>query len=373
MRSVVLMCAALLAACDTISRDAAMLDSARVIPDSATGTVALDTGAVHYGATGRDSAAGQILVDTSAVTVFPARPRVGGVIVALLAGDSTMTARCTWKASVIPCHHTTNGVRAFIPIPAGDSAGTFALTIDAPGARVTRQVTVDDHDFGRELILLSDSIYALVRRRADIARDARAVRQVLSAVSREPRWTGRWREPAREREKTSPYGIARFYARASDSSRSIPLGPSIRAPGGFGADTLRDIDLPGWRHAGVDIARFSGSIVSSPAGGLVADVGQYALMGRTVLIDHGLGVFTAFFHLDTALVRRGDLVDAGEQIGRVGKTGLATGPHLHYGVYVNGRDVDPALWHDAIAWMQGNQSVARGRDTTRAAKGARDK
>ena len=371
MRSPVLMCAALLAACDTISRDTAMLDSGKLIADSAAGAVALDTGAAHYGA---DSTRRQVLVDTAAVTVFPDKPRVGGVIVATLAGDSTMAARCTWKGATIPCHHTPNGVRVFVPLSAGDSAGTFPLTIDAPNARITRQVTVDDHDFGRELILLSDTLHALVRRRADIARDARSVRQVLSGISREQRWTGRWREPTREREKTSPYGLERFYARAADSSRSISLGSSMRAPGGFGSDTLRsDIDLPGWRHAGVDIARFRGSVVAAPASGLVADVGQYTLMGRSVFIDHGLGVYTAFFHLDTTLVRRGDLVQAGQQVGRVGSTGLSTGPHLHYGIYINGRDVDPALWHDAVAWMQANQSVARGRDTTRAKGTTRDK
>jgi murein DD-endopeptidase MepM/ murein hydrolase activator NlpD len=253
----------------------------------------------------------------------------------------------------------------FVPLSAGDSTGTFALTIESSGVRITREVTVDDHDFGRELILLSDSLHALVRRRGEIARDARSVRQVLSATSREQRWTGRWREPAREREKTSPYGIERFYARASDSSRSIPLGSGMRAFGGFGSDSARsDMDLPGWRHTGVDIARFRGSVVSAPAGGVIADVGQYTLMGRTVIIDHGQGVFSAYFHLDSTLVRRGDLVDAGEQVGRVGSTGLATGPHLHYGIYINGRDVDPALWHDAVAWIESNRTVASGRNST---------
>jgi len=362
MRSIVLMCAVMLAACDTISRDADLLDSTKAIADTATGSVSLDTGATHFGVAGRDSlSAGSVLVDSGAVTLFPERPRVGGVLVAMLAGDSASVARCTWKRNAVPCHQTPNGVRVFVPLSAGDSAGTFALTIESPSARITREVTVDDHDFGRELMLLSDSLHALVRRRGEIARDARSVRQVLSSVSGEQRWAGRWREPAREREKSSPYGIERFYGRASDSSRSIPLGSGMRAPGAFGADSTRsDIDLPGWRHAGVDIARFRGSVVAAPAGGVVADVGQYTLMGRSVFIDHGLGVFSAFFHLDTVLVRRGDVLDAGEQIARVGSSGLATGPHLHYGIYINGRDVDPALWHDAVAWMEANRHVARG-------------
>jgi murein DD-endopeptidase MepM/ murein hydrolase activator NlpD len=260
-------------------------------------------------------------------------------------------------------------VRVFVPLSADDSAGTFALTIETPNARITRQIVVADRDFGRELILLSDSLYGLVKRRADIARDARAAHQVLAAVGNEQRWTGRWRDPAREREKTSPYGIERFYAPASDSSRTIPLS-APKTLAGFGADTLRtsDIDLPGWRHAGVDIARFAESLVTAPAGGLVADIGEYTLMGRTVFIDHGLGVFSAFFHLDTALVRRGDIVSAGQQIGRVGRSGLATGPHLHYGVYVNGRDVDPALWRDAADWIAGRGRAIASRDTTRGSK-----
>jgi murein DD-endopeptidase MepM/ murein hydrolase activator NlpD len=303
------------------------------------------------------------------IAIYPTIPRRGGVIVAILPDDSASSVRCTWKGASTPCHPSNKGVRAFLPISADDSAGTFPFTIETPNGRITRQIVVEDYDFGRELILLPDSLFALVRRGGDIARDARSVRQVLSTMSREQRWTGRWRDLARDREKTSAYGIERFYARAADSSRSITLGPSLRAASSFGADSLSaDIDLPGWRHTGIDIARARRSIVPAPAAGMVADVGLYTLMGRTVLVDHGLGVISAYFHLDTALVRRGDIVRAGQEIGRIGSTGLSTGPHLHYGIYVDGRDVEPALWHEAVAWMEGG-TVARGRDTTRAAQG----
>jgi murein DD-endopeptidase MepM/ murein hydrolase activator NlpD len=62
-------------------------------------------------------------------------------------------------------------------------------------------------------------------------------------------------------------------------------------------------------------------------------------------LDHGQGVHSAYFHLDTVLVREGDLVARGASLARVGATGLATGPHLHYGIYLHGKDVDPATWH----------------------------
>ena len=119
--------------------------------------------------------------------------------------------------------------------------------------------------------------------------------------------------------------------------------------------------MPSWRHAGVDLTASRGSSVVAPAAGLVADVGSYILTGNTVVIDHGQGVHSAYFHLDTALVRRGDRVAAGKRIGRVGATGLATGPHLHYGIYVHGKDIDPAAWAamPAFARDQGDAGTSK--------------
>jgi murein DD-endopeptidase MepM/ murein hydrolase activator NlpD len=89
----------------------------------------------------------------------------------------------------------------------------------------------------------------------------------------------------------------------------------------------------------------------------VAEVGDYTLTGKTLIVDHGQGVMTAYFHLDTVLVRKGDLVRAGKTLGRVGATGLATGPHLHYGVYVHGQDVDPAAWQAMPPFARADSSA----------------
>ena len=87
----------------------------------------------------------------------------------------------------------------------------------------------------------------------------------------------------------------------------------------------------------------------------MVDIGDYVLSGKTVLVDHGQGVVSAYFHLDTAVVSKGDLVRVGDRIGRVGATGLATGPHLHYGLYLHGKDIDPVAWRDMPQWL-----IARG-------------
>ena len=67
--------------------------------------------------------------------------------------------------------------------------------------------------------------------------------------------------------------------------------------------------------------------------------------GNTVLIDHGAGLVSQYFHLDSMSVHEGQVVERGEEIGRVGSTGRVTGPHLHFGVRLFGMRADPAmLW-----------------------------
>jgi murein DD-endopeptidase MepM/ murein hydrolase activator NlpD len=217
--------------------------------------------------------------------------------------------------------------------------------IDRPASRITREITVAETEFEQELIFLDDSIHALLRRGRDIARDARAVRRVLETETPEQRWSGAWRMPV-EGGKSSHYGVERFYYRASDSTRVVRLAPAARARGAFGVDTVTAAqDVPAWRHAGVDIAVARGTSVRAPQAGAVAEVGDYVLTGKTLILDHGQGVHTAYFHLDTVVVREGDVVRRGATLARVGTSGLATGPHLHYGVYLHGKDVDPAVWH----------------------------
>jgi murein DD-endopeptidase MepM/ murein hydrolase activator NlpD len=281
--------------------------------------------------------------DSGNVLLAPEEIRRGGVLVAVAQGLTMETPRCTWKGAPLPCYRATAGVRALVPLPADEPGGRYALVIDRPASRITREVTVAETDFGREIIFLDDSIYAILGRGRDIARDARAIRRVLETESPEQRWSGPWRMPV-EGGKSSGYGVERFYFRASDSTRVVRLESSAKARGSFGVDTSVAA-APAWRHAGIDIAVPRGTSVRAPQGGVVAEVGDYALMGKTLILDHGQGVHSAYFHLDTVLVHEGDLVRRSTPLARVGATGLATGPHLHYGIYLHGKDVDPAAWH----------------------------
>src|SRR5690606_6108453 len=101
---------------------------------------------------------------------------------------------------------------------------------------------------------------------------------------------------------------------------------------------------PGSPHFGIDYAASEGEPILAPAAGVVAlaDPDMY-FEGGFVVIDHGGGVMSVFMHMSEVGVSTGQLVQAGDEIGKVGDTGRATGPHLHWGIRVRGTYIDPAL------------------------------
>lgn len=94
-------------------------------------------------------------------------------------------------------------------------------------------------------------------------------------------------------------------------------------------------------HEGIDVSAPMGSPIEAPAAGVVTDAGWETGYGNTITIDHGFGIITKFAHASKLLVRNGQRVSRGQRIALVGNSGLATGPHLHYEVRVNGRPVNP--------------------------------
>jgi murein DD-endopeptidase MepM/ murein hydrolase activator NlpD len=106
-------------------------------------------------------------------------------------------------------------------------------------------------------------------------------------------------------------------------------------------------------HLGVDLASLSQSEVPAANKGKVVLVENVGIYGKTVVIDHGFGIFSSYSHLSQASVEVGKIVEKGEVIGKTGETGLAAGDHLHFAMFVNNVFVNPIEWWDA-SWIENN-------------------
>jgi murein DD-endopeptidase MepM/ murein hydrolase activator NlpD len=122
-----------------------------------------------------------------------------------------------------------------------------------------------------------------------------------------------------------------------------------RISGMFGNQRIYN-GSPGSYHSGIDIAAGNGTYYVAPADGVVtlAASSPFTLEGNLLLIDHGMGLNSAFLHSSEILVKQGQVVKRGEPIGRVGSTGSATGPHLHWSMKWNDARIDPILLTGAM-------------------------
>jgi murein DD-endopeptidase MepM/ murein hydrolase activator NlpD len=209
--------------------------------------------------------------------------------------------------------------RAFIPVPVGSPGRVLAdleiakskgaaerILVRVPVAR--REVEVERVRLPRQYVEPPDS--ALLAR---VERERAAQRAALNRAHRTERlWAGKFSWPGLYRV-TGTFGATR---EINGATQSVHLGLDLGAP--------------------------EGTPVLAPARGVVSLVGDFFYQGKLVYLDHGAGLSTGYFHLSEILVNRGDTVEAGQPIGRVGATGRVTGPHLHWVARYGRLSIDPA-------------------------------
>ena len=196
--------------------------------------------------------------------------------------------------------------------------GRQNITIDATSASGDRielrmPVTVVRVSFPQRRITFDAARQALLTKE-NVERERRLVAAALRVLHDERLWEGTFAFPV-PGGVSSPYGVLSIYQGA------------VR---GF--------------HSGADFPVPEGTPVSAANRGVVRLAEPLPLSGNAVMIDHGLGVVTSYLHLSAISVTAGQRVLKGDVVGAVGRTGLATGPHLHWGLRVNGMHVDPVPW-----------------------------
>lgn len=249
----------------------------------------------------------------------PADPHEGEALALGLAQPVTGREPTHVEASVggrpMPLARSPDGWFGIAPLPIGE-AGPVELELRfalSPDSVVVQRATIPvaEHRYPSTTLSVapgfSDPSPDALRR---IREEREEIRAALARVT--PEWMprGTFLRP-REGRVTSPFGQRRLF------------NGELRS-----------------RHTGLDLAGRSGDPVQAAARGRVALTGSFYFAGNAVFVDHGLGVFTGYFHLSEIGVREGQTVEAGDRIGAVGATGRVTGPHLHWSLYVNGVALD---------------------------------
>jgi murein DD-endopeptidase MepM/ murein hydrolase activator NlpD len=202
--------------------------------------------------------------------------------------------------------------RVLVGVDLEVAPGSYPVSIAAGGARSTYLLVVKPHRFPTRNLTVDP---AFVTPPPDM----------LPRIENEARELNRiWGESARARLWDGPF------------VRPVP-DPANSA---FGTHSVFN-GQPRSPHAGADFLSAAGTPVKAPGGGRVVLAGSLYYTGGTVIIDHGLGLFSMLAHLSAVDVKAGDAVQAGDIVGNVGATGRVTGPHLHWAVRANGARVDP--------------------------------
>lgn len=139
--------------------------------------------------------------------------------------------------------------------------------------------------------------------------------------------------------------IGALWGRRGPRLFELPLAPPLDplpAGGRFGARRVFNGE-PRSPHSGADYSAPAGARVQAVGDGVVALTGDHFFAGKSVFLDHGDGLITMYFHLSEIAVEEGERVARGQRIGKVGSTGRATGPHLHFAVRWRGERVDPGM------------------------------
>lgn len=257
------------------------------------------------------------------VTFSPSAPQLGDTVAVVVQSGSAGAGvgAPTVSANGVSYQSFSIGgdrFQSLIPTSPLDSPGQ--LIIQVSGTEEPRSLTVNlsDRAFRTQRIWLPPGDNEL-----GTDEEFERVAAFKQLVTPERHWAGPLLRPSQGYVSTE-YGVQRYYN------------------GVFAED---------YYHRGVDYAAATGAAVVSPAAGYVRLVGKEAsgfeVHGNTIGIDHGQGVLSIMIHLSRIDVKEGDFVTAGQAIGGVGSTGASTGPHLHWGLYVNGIAVDPVPWREA--------------------------
>ncbi len=228
------------------------------------------------------------------------------------AGDGEVKAVCDLPNQPV-LFKTGGGWLGFLPVRWDCEPGEYNLAVTADGTELAATVTVKEREFETQYLTIDEETEQETVENAAANAEWNELVEPLKYIS-DPQqyWHGPFLRPV-EGELTTQYGSIRY---------------------------TNDDTYP-TRHSGADIAAPLGTPVKAAGAGRVLFAGYLKLTGNTVLIEHGLGLKSWYYHMNSLNTSAGDMVKQGDIIGEVGSTGFSTGPHLHFAMSVNSVYVNP--------------------------------
>jgi murein DD-endopeptidase MepM/ murein hydrolase activator NlpD len=239
----------------------------------------------------------------------------GGIVSVPLALDTAVAPTVSFYDNRVMVLRNDSGWYAIVGIPLSAKPGSHQLTVVSGNKKSSREFSIQDKQYETQHLTITDK-----RKVNPNPLDMQRINSEKARISAAKAWWQDTPPTSLQLSKpvdgpfSSPFGLRRYF-------NEQPRNP----------------------HSGLDIAAAEGTPITAPADGTVIATGDFFFNGNTVFIDHGQGMVSMYCHMNTIDIESGIAVKRGEQIGRVGKTGRVTGPHLHWSVYLNNVAIDPML------------------------------
>jgi murein DD-endopeptidase MepM/ murein hydrolase activator NlpD len=253
-----------------------------------------------------------LLAAAAAAEVAPATARPGDAVLVTVRGAGEAPSGALLGRPLRFYAAGPDRWQALAPLPAEAAPGAVALEVDAQGQQLAAALQVVPADFRSSTLSIPPRFLeppASARKR--IAADGAALAAAYAQPFEPPRWHGAMARP-RQAEVTGRYGDQRVYNGKVSGA-----------------------------HYGLDLEGRAGAPIAAAADGQVVLTRDCYMSGWTTVVWHGGGVYSVYLHQSKVEVKAGQAVRQGQRLGQVGSTGRSTGPHLHWGVKVDGLWVDP--------------------------------
>ena len=252
-----------------------------------------------------------LVLATAAVAQPVDAPRPGGVVILDVGGLDQPVPEVEFQGKPVLVYSDQLRRKAAIGLPLDTEAGPAVVRVDGNDV----EIFVNPHAYREQRLTVTNQSYVTPdpEQLERIARERKIIDAAIGNYRRAD-LDGIALRPPLDGPRSSSFGLRRFY---NDQPRSP--------------------------HKGMDIAAGEGTAITAPKAGVVSATGEYFFNGNTVIVDHGQGLISLFCHLSEIAVDEGEEVHTGDLLGAVGSTGRVTGPHLHFGVYLNGTAIDPAI------------------------------